>query len=184
MIEKIKASFSNYKLEKKEISGNYKPSSVLIPLYECDGETFIIFTKRSQKLKHHKGQISFPGGKFETSDIDLKTTALRETYEEIGIKQEDVTIIGQMDSMITITNFEVTPYIGHFKYPYEFKVNSDEIDVLIKTPLKHFFDESISRIEKKMIFGEEIDVHFYDYNEYTIWGATGKMLHDFLKIIR
>lgn len=184
MIEKIKASFSAYKLKKNNFSHDYVSSSVLIPLYFHDGETFVIFTKRSNNLKHHKGQISFPGGKFETSDIDLKTTALRETYEEIGIKPEDIHIIGEIPSIITITNFKITPYVGYFDYPYDFKVNSDEIDVLIKTPLKHFFDSSIYKSKEKEIWGKKINVHFYSYNEYTIWGATGKMLHDFLKIIK
>ncbi len=184
MIEQIITKFSSYSPQNTDKAGNYTPASVVIPLYQYKNETNIVFTKRSYKVRHHKGQISFPGGKFDKEDENLEITAFRETYEELGIKKEDLKLIGKMEEMVTITNFIVTPYVGIFEYPYDFKISEDEIDLIIHAPLKHFLDDSVLRIEEKVILGEKLKVYFFSYKEHTIWGVTGKILYDFLNILR
>lgn len=161
----------------------FVPASVLIPIFEKENKSHILFTKRTDKVSHHKGQISFPGGKFDKTDKDLEFTALRETHEEIGVNPDDVKIIGQINKMITNTNFIVTPYVGLIPYPYDFLVNPDEISELIIVPVKHLLDKSYFRIEKREYRNQIIDIYYYDYLDYTIWGVTGKILFDFLTLI-
>lgn len=161
----------------------FVPASVLIPVFEKENTSHILFTKRTDKVSHHKGQISFPGGKFDKTDRDLEFTALRETKEEIGVKPEDIKVIGKINNMITNTNFIVSPYVGIIPYPYEFSVNPDEISELILVPVKHLLDRRFFRVEKREFRNQLIDIYFYDYMDYTIWGVTGKILFDFLTLI-
>lgn len=161
----------------------FVPASVLIPVFEKENTSHILFTKRTDKVSHHKGQISFPGGKFDKTDRDLEFTALRETKEEIGVKPEDIKVIGKINKMITNTNFIVSPYVGIIPYPYEFSVNPDEISELILVPVKHLLDKRFFRVEKREFRNQLIDIYFYDYMDYIIWGVTGKILFDFLTLI-
>lgn len=183
---KERLSFAEKKLSSEIPFSNEKPptpAAVLIPIYEKNDEHYILFTKRTEKLRHHKGQISFPGGKFDPTDKDLKETALRESYEEIGLKDIDVEIIGSSAQMITNTNFIVTPFAGTFKYPYEFNINKDETDYLIEVPLKHLVDKNNFKIEEREVMGQKIPIYFYSFGEHIIWGVTGKILYDFFRII-
>jgi len=134
-------------------------------------------------VKHHKGQISFPGGAFDEEDGDLRKTALRETFEEIGLKEKDVRIIGILDDIVTSTKFVVTPFVGYFSYPYPFRLSQREIDELIEVPLSFLFDlECFS--ERERVEGELREVVFnYQYGKHAIWGATARILKQFLELI-
>jgi len=110
-------------------------AAVLVPLFNKEGNCHIVFTKRSDNVRYHKGEISFPGGVFEEKDGELQRTALREAFEEIGLKENDVQIIGTLDDIITVTQFIVTPFVGIFPYPYLFKLSPIEIAELIEVPL-------------------------------------------------
>jgi 8-oxo-dGTP pyrophosphatase MutT (NUDIX family) len=176
-------------LENREIK-TYKyadiPSrnaAVIIPIFFKNQEPHILFTKRTDKVEHHKGQISFPGGMQDSADKDLKETATRETWEEMGIKEKDITILGRTDNFLTNTNFMVTPYVGHFPYPYPFIVNEDEIESVLEVSLKILLDPAIFRIEKWKRNGVLWDVHFYNFNGENIWGVTGFLLSNFLSIV-
>lgn len=184
-IFEIKKKFLDLDLseeDKKLNSDSYTPASVLIPLYEKNGATHVLFTKRTDKVRDHKGQISFPGGKFDSEDINLEKTALRETFEEVGIKEKDVTVIGKINNMITITNYIVSPFVGYFNYPYVFNVNHDEIAELIEVPLFHLFDKKNFKAEERRFLGINHKIYYFYYKEYVIWGVTGKIMYDFLKI--
>ena len=98
-------------------------AAVLVPLFEKGENCHIVFTKRSDNVRYHKGEISFPGGVFDERDLELERTALRETDEEIGLKENDVQIIGVLDDIITVTQFIVTPFVGLFPYPYPLKLS-------------------------------------------------------------
>ncbi len=183
-----------YKLIKNKLSSHkqrtykyadvpYKKAAVLIPLFFKDGESHLLFTKRTDKVETHKGQISFPGGMYDESDNNLEETALRETWEEMGIKTNDVTIIGRTDSFLTNTNFLVTPYVGYFFYPYEYKINSDEIDRVIEVPLKNLLNPDCFEIKPWERDGIKWNIHYYNYNGDVIWGVTGFLLSNFLSII-
>lgn len=163
--------------------GKFTPAAVLIPLFFKKDQAHILFTKRTDKVSTHKGQISFPGGSKDKSDPDLKFTALRETREEVGIKEEDVTIMGKTDLFLTNTEFLVTPFVGSFINPYHYQPNADEIERLIEVPLLHLLDDNIFRIQKITRQGYQWNIHYYYYNNDIIWGVTGFLLSNFLSII-
>jgi 8-oxo-dGTP pyrophosphatase MutT (NUDIX family) len=158
-------------------------AAVIIPIFFRDNKAHLLFTKRTDKVEHHKGQISFPGGMQDEVDLDLKETALRETWEEMGIKAQDITILGRTDNFLTNTNFMVTPYVAHFPYPYPFIVNEDEISSILEVPLSHLLNPEIFRIERWKRNGVLWDVHFYDFYGESIWGVTGFLLSNFLSIV-
>jgi 8-oxo-dGTP pyrophosphatase MutT (NUDIX family) len=158
-------------------------AAVLIPIFFKDGQAHLLFTKRTEALKHHKGQISFPGGKFDTTDKNLEKTAIRETCEEIGLRKDDITLLGKTDKFLTNTHFLVQPYAGFFNYPYQFKVNAAEIDRLIEVPLLHLISKANFKI-KFIDYKDQIwPIHYYYYQKDVIWGVTGFLLSNFLNII-
>lgn len=160
------------------------PAAVLLPLYEKEGEYYILLTKRTQKVEHHKGQISFPGGARHEQDRDLRDTALRETFEEIGVRPEDVEILGELDNMGTLTsNFLITPFVGIIPYPYKFIVNQDEIEELIEVPLSALVDEKNLREEFYIIEGTQYRANIFDYKGHVIWGATARILKQFVDLV-
>lgn len=160
------------------------PAAVLLPLFEKDGEQYLLLTKRTETLEYHKGQICFPGGSRHEEDRDLRSTALRETYEEIGVRPEDVEILGELDRMSTLTsNFLVTPFVGIIPYPYDFNVNKDEIDELVEVPLSALMDKASYREESYIIDGVEHTGGIFEYRGRVIWGATARMLKQFLELV-
>ena len=162
---------------------SFRNAAVIVPIFFKNQEAHLLFTKRTDKVEHHKGQISFPGGMQDTNDIDLKETAMREVWEEMGIKAKDITILGRTDNFLTNTNFMVTPYVAHFPYPYPYIVNEDEISNVLEVPLSYLLNPAIFRIEKWKRNGVLWDVHFYDYCGEKIWGVTGFLLSNFLSIV-
>jgi 8-oxo-dGTP pyrophosphatase MutT (NUDIX family) len=161
----------------------FSHAAVLVPLFQKDGDCHLLFTKRSEQVKYHKGEISFPGGVVDEEDRELIHTALREADEEIGLKESDVQIIGLLDDIVTITEFIVTPIVGLFPYPYPFKVSEVEIAELIEVPLSHLLDEScFGEMEITRGGGKEI-VYAYQYGKHIIWGATARILKQFLGLI-
>jgi 8-oxo-dGTP pyrophosphatase MutT (NUDIX family) len=169
--------------EYKYADVRYRHAAVLIPLFLKDGEVHLLFTKRTDKVETHKGQISFPGGMADKTDEKLRATALRETWEEMGIKERDITLLGKTDKFLTNTNFMVTPYVGHFPYPYDYVVSEDEIERVIEVPLSHLIKPEIFEIKSWMNDGIKWNVHYYNYNGDVIWGVTGFLLSNFLKIV-
>lgn len=163
--------------------GPSTPAAVLIPIFFKNNQAHLLFTKRTDKVSTHKGQISFPGGSMDNSDDDLQFTALRETDEEVGIKNQDIQILGVTDHFFTITDFIVTPFVGSFPYPYNFKISEDEIDRLIEVPLKHLLQIENFEIQKMTRNGVTFNVHYYNYNGDIIWGVTGFLLSNFLSIV-
>lgn len=170
---------------KKSIEGSDAvPAAVLIPLFKKDGHLHVLFTKRTEKVEHHKGQICFPGGASSPEDSTTLVTALREAFEEVGIREEDVNILGSLDDMITSTNFVVSPFVGAIPYPYNFQVSKDEVAELIEVPLKALMNKRNVRQEYEIRGGLLFPVYFYEYNGYVIWGATARLLTHFLALLR
>jgi 8-oxo-dGTP pyrophosphatase MutT (NUDIX family) len=173
--------------EKKDIvpwDDSLSPAAVLLPLYKKQGEYHILLTKRTEKVEHHKGQISFPGGAHHENDRGPVDTALRETFEEIGVCPEDVEILGELDNMVTLTsNFLVTPFVGIIPYPYKLTVNEDEIEELVEVPLSALADEKNHREEVYIIEGTKFKAIIFDYQGHVIWGATARILEQFLDLL-
>ena len=157
-------------------------AGVMIPIFERDGEVYIVLTKRTENVKLHKGEVSFPGGTCEDEDKDVLNTALRECCEEIGLKRSDVEIIGRLDDMVTLTGFIITPYVGIMPHPYPFKTNPSEVEYLINLPVQHLMqvNPAMEQAQHKNRF-EQVP-SFYFSNE-RIWGATCRILLQFRKII-
>jgi 8-oxo-dGTP pyrophosphatase MutT (NUDIX family) len=161
----------------------FSHAAVLVPLFKKEEDCYLLFTKRSDEVKYHKGEISFPGGVVDEEDLELINTALREAHEEIGLRENDVQIIGILDDIVTITEFIVTPIVGLFPYPYPFKVSEKEISELIEVPLSHLLDGN-SFGEKEIFRGGQKEVIYtYQYGKHTIWGATARILKQFLDLI-
>jgi 8-oxo-dGTP pyrophosphatase MutT (NUDIX family) len=158
-------------------------AAVLAPIFFKNNEAHLLFTKRTEQVEHHKGQISFPGGSRDDNDSCLVKTALRETEEEVGILEKDISIIGQTDLFLTNSNFLITPFVGIFKYPYPFKINDAEIDRLIEAPLSHLIRDDIFEVKPYQTDGYLWDMHYYYYGGDMIWGVTGFLLSNFLSIV-
>jgi 8-oxo-dGTP pyrophosphatase MutT (NUDIX family) len=161
----------------------YVHAAVIVPMFNKGGNCHLLFTKRTQEVKHHKGQISFPGGAFDKEDGDLRRTALRETFEEIGLSEKDVRIIGILDDIVTTTNFIVTPFVGYFGYPYPFRLSQREIAELIEVPLSVLLDPACFS-EREIVDGDlKRLVYNYQYGPHSIWGATALILKQFLPLV-
>ena len=158
-------------------------SAVIIPIYDKQGQYHILFTKRTQEVKDHKGQISFPGGAFQKEDGTLVNTALRECAEEIGLVLGDVEILGELDDFVTqASNYIISPFVGFIPWPYQFKMNEEEIEEIIEIPISALLDMGRLREETGIIDDEEVTSFFYHYLGKVIWGATARILHQFLDI--
>ncbi len=160
-----------------------KRAAVLIPLFKKNGEYHILFTRRTEKVEHHKGQISFPGGRQDEQDGDLLTTALREAQEEMGINREDVRLLGELDDICTTSDYCVAPYVGLIPYPYPFQVNRAEIEEVIEVPVSVLLDERRVREEIHAIDGQVMPVYAYRDQGPTIWGATARILKQLLDLL-
>jgi 8-oxo-dGTP pyrophosphatase MutT (NUDIX family) len=161
----------------------FSHAAVLVPLFKKNGDCHLLFTKRSDQVKYHKGEISFPGGVVDEEDSELIHTALREAFEEIGLRGSDVQIIGLLDDIVTITEFIVTPIVGLFPYPYPFNISEVEIAELIEVPLS-FLLKTCSLSEREIFRGGQKEVVYaYQYGKHIIWGATARILKQFLDLI-
>ena len=162
---------------------SFQRAAVLIALTEIDGKMHVVLTKRSAHLREHSGEVSFPGGKMDATDPDLLHTALREAQEEICLDPSIVTAHGVLLSMPTITGYAVTAWVGEYPQPYDLNANPSEIESLLMAPLDELADPSIHRIESREFNGREFPIHFFEIQDFTIWGATGWMLHTLLDFL-
>ena len=162
----------------------YRPSAVLIPIYETKNEHYIVLTKRTQSVMYHKGQISFPGGAQDTEDDDLVATALREAFEEIGVRTDDVEILGSLDDQSTYTsNFIITPFVGVIPYPYKFRVSRREVEELIEVPLSALLKPGCFSPETLDEAGKSHPWGHYVYGKHKITGITARILKQLLDAV-
>ena len=155
-----------------------KQAAVLVPLIEKENTLKVVLTKRASHLKHHAGQISFPGGKVEESDLDIIATALREANEEIGVLPEHISVVGKLHPYQTITGFVVTPIVAFLDKRASFNVDVNEVAEIFDVPLYHFLDTSNHQTLDVHHKGKAHQVNFMPYRHYNIWGATAAMLKD------
>jgi 8-oxo-dGTP pyrophosphatase MutT (NUDIX family) len=158
-------------------------AAVLIPLLFKDGEWHVVVTQRTQQVEHHKGQVSFPGGACDEQDADLAATALRETYEEIGVPPASVEILGALDDFPTVSYFNVTPFVGVIPHPFAYTPSSGEVEAVVEVPFSFLTNPSTLRVVPMERLGRQVEVLFWDYGPYTIWGATARMLKSLLDLI-
>lgn len=155
---------------------NLRPAAVLVPLIDTKNGVSVILTKRASHLKHHPGQIAFPGGKSDKCDLDATDTALREANEEIGLARGNVDILGTMPFHETVTHFRITPIVGHICNPFAPTTQPDEVEEVFQVPLAHLAKPSNYVIEGRFWGGKKRLYYTIPYGPYYIWGATARIL--------
>lgn len=160
-----------------------RPAAVCLLLYPKDGEYCILLNKRSEHVEHHKGEISLPGGARDEEDKDSLETALRETEEEMGIRRADITVLGELDEVATRSRFKMQVFVGTIPYPYDFRPSAAEIAEVLEVPLSALLDPSNLRVETRWEDGQTVSANSYAYNGHLVYGATARVLQDFLGIL-
>ncbi|WP_338863535.1 CoA pyrophosphatase [Myxococcus stipitatus] len=157
-----------------------REAAVLVPLFERDGVPHMVFTRRPATLRTHANQYSFPGGGRDAEDLTPLHTALRETEEELGIDRRGVRVLGMLDEVPTISQYRVRPFVGVIPGDGQYTPSVEEVAFVLEVPLARLMDPAILRVERKEVLGAERDLYFYTYGEHVIWGATARILRDFL----
>src|SRR5258708_18806754 len=152
------------------------PAAVLVPLVERESGMTVLLTQRATTLKDHAGQISFPGGRIEPEDQDAWHAALRETYEEIGLRADFVEFAGYLPDHHVITGFRVTPVVGFVNPDYQLRIARAEVHDVFEVPLDYILDSANHRSRQRKLGDLTIEVHDIPYGERNIWGATPGML--------
>jgi len=161
-------------------------AAVLIPLFKAESEYRVLFTKRTDSVEAHKGQISFPGGRIEEEDGSPLETALREADEEIGLSRKDVTVLGQMDDARTVSsNYVVHPFVGLIPYPYDFKTSVQEVKDLLEVPFLVFLSGDSSGESYPVVYeGATYQTLAYRYKGEVIWGATAMIMQNLVDLVK
>ncbi len=161
---------------------NLKCAAVLVPLTFYKDEWHILFTRRTDRVESHKGQVSFPGGACDEGETTPEQTALREADEEIGMNPADVKVLGRLSRLITISSFWVSPIVGVIPWPYAFKVAGVEVARVFTIPLlwlanrNNYWEFSLRESERSLIA-------YHPYDGELLWGATARMTVSFLKTL-
>ena len=151
-------------------------AAVLVGLVERGGQTRVVLTKRTSALKHHPGQVAFPGGKRDAADADLHATAMREANEEIGLSAEHVDILGDLGRHETVTGFTVTPVLGMISPEFVATPEAGEVAEVFEVPFDFLMDPAKTRIEGRMWHGTRRRYYVMPYGPFYIWGATARMI--------
>ena len=167
----------------EKLEGPLTPAGVLVPLMQRPGGLSVLLTQRAAHLKHHAGQVSFPGGRMERHDDDVRAAALRETHEEVGIEPHHIDVIGYLRSMPTITGFAVTPVVGLVSGEVEVVVDHTEVEYAFEVPLAHLMDVANDRLASREYEGRQFSLTEFHYEGERIWGATAYMLLAFRKYL-
>jgi 8-oxo-dGTP pyrophosphatase MutT (NUDIX family) len=161
------------------IPADLQPAAVLIPLIQRPTGWQVLLTKRTGHLKHHAGQISFPGGRVEDTDASPAAAALRETHEEVGIESGRVELVGSLDRFPTISGYRVTPLVGLVKAGFELKLGTQEVEEAFEVPLDFLLDSGNHQQRSAIFKGQERQFYVIEYDDYLIWGATAAMVVNF-----
>jgi 8-oxo-dGTP pyrophosphatase MutT (NUDIX family) len=159
-----------------------RAAAVLVPLTWVDDDWQVLFTRRTDIVEHHKGQVSFPGGATDPEDATPEDTALREAEEEIGLRREDARILGRLGEMLTVSNYRVTPVVATFQWPYTFKIHTIEVGRVFTLPLKWLADhdnwqEFIRKETQRSV------ITYFPYDGELLWGVTARITVEFIRAI-
>ena len=161
-----------------------KKSAVLLFLINKNNELHLCFTRRNSTMKHHPGQISFPGGQFDENETAPVEVALRELEEETGVKRNNILVLGHLsDLYVAVSNFIIHPVVGYTNYLPDFNINFHEVDEIIIIPLSSFFESSnLSTAIRSTSIGI-LEVPCFKINGYEIWGATAMIISELLMLL-
>lgn len=178
-VAKLLARYPARRMERGEL----RPAAVLVPLFLRNDEPWILLTRRTEHLKKHSGEISFPGGGSEPQDDSFWQTALRETEEEVGILCSDVEQLGRLDDFFSVHGYRVKVCVGSYLDPYPYRADANEIAEIIELPLARLNDPRIYHQEDWQHMGRILPVDFYQLDGHNIWGMTAAILKQLLQRI-
>ena len=168
---------------REQLSGSLKAAGVLVPIFEREDELSVLLTRRSAELKHHAGQISFPGGRMEEEDSDVAATALRETDEEVGIAAHHVSVVGYLRPMPTITGYAVTPIVGMIDAGVEVSIDRTEVEYAFEVPLSFLLNPVNDVRGERRIYNRTVPMVEFNWEGERIWGATAIMILSLRKLL-
>lgn len=174
-------------LERK-VQTEWEPSlaAVLMPLFRTQEDWHLLFTRRTDSVDIHRGQVAFPGGRLEPGDQSPAEAALRESKEEIGLQPEDVTILGELNPLITVSQFFVTPVLGTIPWPYPLRPNQKEVARCFGVPIKWLADPTNLEVQYRQptIPGPTVPVYYFKpYEGELIWGVTARITKSLLEVL-
>lgn len=161
---------------------NSRPSAVLVPILSGDDGPEIVLTRRSQHLSNHKGEVSFPGGRVDVGESFIDA-AIREAHEEIGLEPQTVDVIGEMSAMATyVSRSYIVPVVAHVTKRPSLDVRNDEVDRVFTVPLAELVRRDTYSEEHWGLPPHQYRIHFFHLDEETVWGVTGRMLHQLINV--
>jgi len=161
-----------------------RPAAVLVPLREGPNGVEVVLTQRSSRLKHHPGQIAFPGGKVDATDASAEDAAQREAFEEIGLPLGAARIIGTLPSHETVTSFTMTPFVGLIEAPFTPQPEVGEVAEVFSVPFSHLSNPARFRVERRRWQGRWRHFYTVPYGPYYIWGATARILRGLAEVMQ
>jgi 8-oxo-dGTP pyrophosphatase MutT (NUDIX family) len=159
-------------------------AAVLVPLVDREDGLTVLLTQRATHLKNHAGQISFPGGRIESSDAGPLAAALRETEEEIGLPRDHITFAGYLEPQLVLSGFWVTPVVGFVQPGFALTLDSREVDETFEVPLLHILDAANHQARERLLGTTKVRVYDIPYGERHIWGATAGMLMSLYRLLK
>ncbi len=182
LFESLQARLSSRPARPVDLPGLVlREAAVLVPVFERDGVPHVLFTRRPPTLRTHADQYSFPGGGRDAEDATPLHTALRETEEELGVDRRRVRVLGMLDEVPTISQYRVSPFVGVIPGDGQYRPSAEEVAFILEVPLAALLDPAILRVERMEVFGAERELYVYTYGTHVIWGATARILRDFLQ---
>jgi 8-oxo-dGTP pyrophosphatase MutT (NUDIX family) len=166
-------------------SSSALPAAVLVPLFVRQDDLHVLFTKRTDSLPHHSGQVAFPGGRHDPEvDCSLLATAIREAHEEVGLQPEHVQVMGALDEIETFgTNFVITPFVALIPHPYVFHPSREEVAEIFSVPLANLRDPDARGEELREVAHGQVTVNTIRYREHVIWGATERISLNLIEVL-
>jgi len=179
MLKNLRSNLSEieaHALKQKDHEAKSLDAAVLAAFTYGGVEPELILTRRSQKMRSHPGEVAFPGGKIDPVDSTLIDTALRESHEEIGLRRNEVEVIGQIDAMHSRQGVKVQPLVGLIDTSLDLKPCSEELDAVFKVPVSVFYDKSSATMHGFQMNGNLVEMPAFKFQEFTIWGLTAAMI--------